>query len=202
MGCQSQFLIDSESRSRINLFAGKTAHKRRKQLSLLELAKDARSKSKMKIPLNQLVCFGFCDPASGKQVIKRVRARSAIIVVGADPLNRVFVLYAWAGRPSTPQLLKRLIEVGEKFPRLKRFGIEANAMQELFADLVANQAREMKKRIPFIPVMQPTKIEKNFRIRTTLQPLVGMENGRLFIQENQTELKTEIITFPVARRWI
>ena len=147
------------------------------------------------IELRSLEVFSFCDPASGRQVLRRVRARSAIIVVAADNLQRFFVLHAWAGRPTTTQLVTRLLDVGEKF-RPRRFGIEANAMQSLFADLVSAQARELKKRIPFVPIVQATKVDKDWRIRTTLQPVI--ENGRLFTQPNQHELITEISTFPVS----
>ena len=154
----------------------------------------------MKIPLKNLKVYGFCDPAAQpkNQIIKKVRARSAVIAIGVDDINRIFVLYAWAGRPSTPTLMKKLLEVGSAFPNMVRFGIEANAMQMLFADLVSHQARQLKKKIPFVPIMQPTKIEKFFRIRAILQPVCGMERGRLFLTSQMIELKTEILTFPVG----
>jgi len=153
----------------------------------------------MEIPLDQLEIYAFCDPASGKQVIRRVRARSAIVVVGADQLNRVFTLLAWAGRPTTPTLVRKIIEVGDRYQgRLRRFGIEANAMQSLFAELVAHQAKELKKKIPFVPIDQPSKIDKDWRIRTTLQPLMSVDAGRLFVHESQHELKAELLSFPVG----
>ena len=147
------------------------------------------------IEIRYLEKYGFCDPASGRQAIRRARARSAIIVIAADQLGRFFVLHAWAGRPTTTQLVARLIDIGEKFhPR--RFGIEANAMQSLFADLVAGQAKELQKKIAFVPITQPTRVDKDWRIRTTLQPVI--ENGRLFVQEAHHELMAEISTFPVS----
>ena len=47
--------------------------------------------------------FAYVDPASGKkqQELKKVRARSAIVVVAADWIGRIFVLDAWAKRCST-----------------------------------------------------------------------------------------------------
>lgn len=136
----------------------------------------------------------FTDPASGKQELKRTRARQAIIVVGQDTLMRIFVLYAWAGRLSTKDYMAKLLEVqGQWRPRV--FGIEDNAMQSLFADLVIVEAKKLKQRIAFSGVTQPSKLDKDFRIRTTLQPVIA--NGRLLVlKDKHTELLQEIEGFP------
>lgn len=149
----------------------------------------------MQIPLASLERIAFCDLAGARQPIKRIRSRQAIIVIGMDQLTRFFVLYAWAGRLTTSKLKTKLIEAGDRY-KPRRFGIEANAMQFLFADLVAEQAKELKKRIPFVPVNQPTKIEKTWRIRTTLQPVIA--DGRLFVMDNQIELRSELSVFPMG----
>lgn len=137
------------------------------------------------------------DPAGNpkKAALKRVRARSAVVVVGADYLERIFVLYSWADRAATPTLLEQIFEVNERFhPR--RFGCEANAMQSLFAEAVRYVAKDKGKSLPLVAVQQPTKITKEFRIRSILQPVVG--NGRLFLQPNQHELRAEITAFPTG----
>lgn len=147
------------------------------------------------IPLTALLDkVAFTDPASGRTELKRTRARQAIIVVGQDVLMRVFVLYAWAGRLSTTEYMKKLLDVQKQWgPRV--FGIEDNAMQSLFADLVIAEARKLKQRIAFTGVTQPSKIDKDFRIRTTLQPVNA--NGRLFLlKTSHTELLQEIEGFP------
>ena len=69
-------------------------------------------------------------------------------------------------------------------------------MQSLFADLVTDAAKQRMKRLNFIPVMQPTKIDKDFRIRTTLEPIIA--DGRLFMMEGQVELEGEIRSFPTG----
>jgi len=139
--------------------------------------------------------YGFTDPAGTKQRLRKARARQAIVVVGVDHLMRIFVLHASAGRTPASVYVDRIIKVCENWtPRI--FGIEANAMQELFADLVIEKARELKKRLPLTGVNQPTRIDKDFRIRTTLQPVINA--GRLFLQENQDELETELRGFPTA----
>jgi hypothetical protein len=47
-----------------------------------------------------------------------------------------------------------------------------------------------------IPVYQPTNVEKNFRIRTGLEPVILQ--GRLFLMENQVEARSEMQGFPTA----
>ena len=153
--------------------------------------------------------YFFADPASGKSRLKKVRARQAIMGVAVDWLHRIFVIYAWAGRIPTSSFKQRIIDVYEKFqPRL--FGIEANAMQELFGDLVRDEAKRKFGTVRIVPVQQPTKIEKEFRIRTTVEPV--MFDGRLFVASSErddesrpigvdamtNELLAEISGFPTA----
>jgi len=141
--------------------------------------------------------FAFCDPASGHQPVKRIRAKSAIVVAGADFMNRIYVLYAWAARTTTEKLIDKIIEISNQY-RIRSFGIEANAMQSLFADtvhLIALQ-KSLSVRVPIVPVMQPTKVTKEWRIRTILQPVLA--DGRLFTMHNMYELDSQIATHPMA----
>ncbi len=140
--------------------------------------------------------YGFCDPASSKTKIKGTRARSAIILLAVDDLSRIFVLFAWADRIATNKLRDKIIEVVDQF-KPRRFGIEANAMQSLFADLVRDAASALKgQRLPLTEVTQSTKVDKDFRIRTSLQPIIA--DGRLFLQPDQYELKEELKGFPMT----
>lgn len=137
----------------------------------------------------------FLDPAGGKQRVRRVSARSAIIVLSRDWLSRLFVLHAWAARCTTDAMVEKILDVCQQYrPRI--FGIEANAMQSLFVDTVRREARMKGLRLPLTPVNQPTKIEKEFRIRTALQPIIA--EGRLFIQADQHELRNELQSFPLG----
>lgn len=141
--------------------------------------------------------YAFVDPAAGKKLaIKSTRARSAIVVVAPDlMLPRLFVLFAWAARCPTDVLIEKIFWVGDEFkPRV--IGMEANAMQSVFVDSVEYAARLQQKRYPIVPVMQSTRVDKDFRIRSILQPIIG--HGRLFIQESQTELANELASFPMS----
>jgi hypothetical protein len=128
--------------------------------------------------------------------VKRIRARSAIVVVGVDALNRALVLHTWADRCTASVLMERIFTVAELW-RPRVFGCEDNAMQALFADLVASRAVERDITLPLIGVTQPTNVDKDWRIRTTLQPVIA--EGRLLIQPHQVELRAELTSFPMAR---
>lgn len=143
--------------------------------------------------VSKLELYGFTDPASGRAKLKKQRARQAIIMIGVDYLVRVFVLYAWAGRLPTSQYRDKIIDTYGKYnPRI--FGIEDNAMQVLFGDLVIDAARERFGHCRIVGVPTPTKIEKDFKIRTTLEPY--QNNGQLFILPDAVELRSEYAGFP------
>lgn len=141
--------------------------------------------------------FGFADLASSKvnKTMRGVRSRSAIVIIGVDLLSRIFVLHAWADRVSTTKLRDQIIEVTAKF-RPKYFGIESNAMQTLFADLVIDEAKRRELHLNLYPFKQPTSIDKDFRIRSILQDPV--ESGRVFTMPTQYELNQEIASFPMS----
>jgi len=138
----------------------------------------------------------FLDPAGGKENKQRLKARSAIVVVSSDAADRKFVRYSWAERCSTDKIYNKIYEVNAMF-KLNEFGIEGNAQQGLFADSVIRDARERGIRIPARSIVHPTTLNKDFRIRTYLQPIV--QQGRLFVDEQgQEELMDEILSFPMS----
>ncbi len=150
----------------------------------------------MILKLADLETYAFADPASGKNTgkLKKQRARQAITVISCDRLLRVFVRYAWAGREHPAAYRDRIVDVYAKY-RPRRFGIEANAMQELFGRLVMDRAKEkVGTHQGIIPWDTPTKIEKAWKIRTVLQPLLN--DGRLFVMSEMVELLAELRGFP------
>lgn len=150
----------------------------------------------MRVPLEQLTFYAFCDPAGGKkpQELKRVRANSAIVCVGADALTRCFVVEWWEKRASTEEMTNKIFEINQKWkPRI--FGCEANAMQELYGDMVQLEAKHRNVRLPLSPVYQPKGIDKNYRIRTGLQPVIRA--GRLFFPETMIGERSKLASFPM-----
>lgn len=142
--------------------------------------------------------YVFVDPHGGKRDIshRRLSSRAAIVVAQSDAVGRIFVRSAWAARCSTDELIARIYATNDRF-HPKTIGIEANGLQALFGDAIMRDARLAGKRLPVTPVFQPTTQEKDFRIRTSLQPLIGA--GRIFLigtDPGQLELRQEIVTFP------
>jgi hypothetical protein len=148
------------------------------------------------IPLKQLSrYFAFCDPhGGGREALKGVRSRAAIVVAASDLYGRVFIFHAWADRVSTDKLMDEILRVNERF-NPKAFGVEANGLQGLFGDAIARDAEMRQLRLPLVKIKQPTTQMKDNRIRSTLQPLIA--HGRFFIQPGMDELRHEIITFPM-----
>lgn len=141
----------------------------------------------------------FLDPASGKkkQPIKSIRARSAIVVCGTDPLGRVWVLDAWADRVGTNEICKEFVDKCELWgPSVAAF--EDAGQQSLLSDPIMDEAsrRERKLELPLVPIPVNTRVDKLFRIRAVLQPVIG--SGRLFIWRNLHELVHELTSFPMS----
>lgn len=142
--------------------------------------------------------YAFLDPAGKRRAsdLKKVRARAAIIVIGVDDLRRILVLEAWAEKASALTIRDKVFELNATW-KPRAFGCEANAMQELYAEMLQLEAKRQGLSLPLTEVYQPTTIEKTFRIRTTLAPVVGF--GRLLLRENQHELYRELTTFPMCQ---
>ena len=142
--------------------------------------------------------YGFVDLAASKLKNRRSveGARQAIVIIGVDYLMRVFVLSAWAGRISPTSLCNRIIRTYETWqPRI--MGIEANGLQELYGEGVREEARKQLNNPAIIAVYQSTKVDKEFRIRTRIEPIIN--SGRLLVRDGLDDLRQEIEGFPTAR---
>jgi hypothetical protein len=141
--------------------------------------------------------FGFTDPHGGGSDLKRVASRSAIIVACADPMGRIFVLDTWAGRAPTTAVMAHMERLIDKYA-IKVMGVEADGLAGLWTDAMRVNAQLRMRRLPLQAIKQPRTQEKIFRIRTTLQPLV--QRGMLFLQEQQLDLRNELVSFPMHER--
>lgn len=150
-----------------------------------------------KLDLKYLEIYAYADPAAGKDSKNKAHgARQAIVVGARDGLDRWFFLLTWAGRETTSDFKEKILQTYEIYkPRL--FGIEANGMQVLFGNLVREEAKIRFGRIKMIPIYQPTNVEKNFRIRTGLEPLIMQ--GKLFLLGESLEARIELRGFPTAQ---
>jgi hypothetical protein len=155
----------------------------------------------IELPVDNLgPAYMFVDPHGGGTELKKVASRAAVIVVRPDDIGRIFVFHAWAGRVKTDDLMDEIWHISQRF-NVKTCGVEANALQSLFVDAIARDVKLRDRKLPLVPVMQPTHRTKPDRVRSTLQPLLGA--GRLFLlagDKGMEELRHEIATHPMNPR--
>lgn len=154
----------------------------------------------MRVKVEALDKYFFLDPAGkkrGADQLKKVRANSAIVGIGVEPspTQRVFVLEAWRSKAPANVVMEKVFEFNARW-RPKIFGVEANAMQELYAQMLTLEAQNRALSINLAEVFQPTNVEKHWRIRTSLNPVTNY--GRLFLAAAHTELRNEMTVFPMS----
>jgi hypothetical protein len=154
--------------------------------------------SRHSVALSDLDIYGFVDPASGGAKNPAAElCRQAIVIAGTDQARNVFVLYAWAGRLAASAFAAKIIQAYSVY-RPKLMGIEANAMQSLFAALVRDKAKEvLQDKVGIYPVKQPTHLNKHWRIRTAIEPV--LRDGRLYISRSHRDLEYELRSFPTGK---
>lgn len=142
--------------------------------------------------------YAFVDPHGGDaRALKATSSRAAIVVGATDALGRIFVFHAWAGRIATPALMDRILAVNTLY-KPKVIGVEADGLAGLFGDAIVRDAQLRNQRLPLKKVNQPKTLEKDNRIRTTLQSPIA--HGKLFLLGEMHELRHEITTFPMNPR--
>lgn len=139
----------------------------------------------------------FVDPASGRMptrtALKSTMSRSANVVVGQDAQGHIFVLHAWAARIPTTSHTDRIFKLSADW-RPRVIGIDASAMQSLYADALLLEAKHRVHRLPLQPIKMPPNVDKDSRIRAVLQPVISQ--GRLFVRADQRDLYAELEAFP------
>lgn len=142
--------------------------------------------------------YMWLDPASGKRGnrLHSVRARSAIVVIGIDSWGRIYVLDAWADRVGTTGIVTNFLDRVMKWgPMIAAY--EDMGQQSLLEEPLMEEAEARGVTLPLAPVSVSTKVEKTWRIRTILQPIVGA--GRLILDDRLIELRNEITSFPMSQ---
>lgn len=150
--------------------------------------------------LDLLDIVAFADPSGSKSEVKKVQARSAIAVLAGDAYDRIFVLEAWCARTSTDAFVAKMFELNDRWhPRV--FGVEANAMQSLFVDMLRRESRLRAVRVPFVDVRQPTRVEKPFRNRSALQGIINEGRLLMLTGASQIEARNELETHPMCAQF-
>jgi predicted phage terminase large subunit-like protein len=137
----------------------------------------------------------FCDPAGGPRAGRSQSglSRAAIIVLGQDDLERVFILDVFIRRIPPDQLIDHIFATHQRWSPAV-FGIDSSGPQLEFAQIVQREARERGFRVPLRFVAQ--RENKTFSIETSLQPLSSA--GRLMFMQtgDWRALKDEFTSFP------
>src|SRR6185503_1821186 len=107
-------------------------------------------------------------------------SQTAIVVCAQDDVGRLFVLYTWAGRVRPTEIVQEVIRAHMMYhPRM--FGIESNAQQNLFAQLLTELIhRDGIRDFAPVYVRPPIDKTKTERIKNAVQPY--MKSGRLLLR--------------------
>lgn len=127
------------------------------------------------VEIAKLYRVSHVDPAGGGGTAQHGVSRSAIITIGQDDMERIFILEAWIERVPTSVLEQRIFATQNKWKPAK-FGFDKSATQVLFFDTLKRKALQEGVRINWFPIALHS--DKLFNIETTIQPLAAA--GRLF----------------------
>lgn len=148
------------------------------------------------LDISRLYKVSWCDPAGGNNPLVAKQyglSRSAVVTIGQDDLERIYILSTWALKVPPDRLIERIFEEHFKWkPAI--FGIDSTGPQILFAQTVQKEIRDRGFKMNLRP--QALRLDKTFSIETTLQPVVA--NGRLFrpMESDCKSLRDEWHNFP------
>jgi predicted phage terminase large subunit-like protein len=148
--------------------------------------------SREAVPLDVLVTVLFWDPAMSEQERKK-NSRNAMVVMGKDPKDRLFILDAWAEWQNPTLLFSRFISFHKRYnirtAAIEDVGFQRTLKFPLFA--------EMKRVGDVFHVEEQRPIgSKDARIRSLI-PYV--ETHQLFIRRGLLDFLEELKAFPVFK---
>lgn len=145
------------------------------------------------VAINSLTRVSFVDTAGSKQTAKYGTSRSAILTIGQDALERIFILEAFIERCATTVLEQKILYTQNTW-KPSKFGIDVSGPQGLFFDTMRRRAREEGVKIHWVPV--PSHSDKLFGIERGLEPVA--RSGRLFrpADKHCLALREEFRRFP------
>jgi hypothetical protein len=144
-------------------------------------------------PISSLYRVAWLDPAGGKRKHKSEQSRAAILCIGQDELERVFIFTAWAKYATTTEMIEEVLRNQERW-HPKVFGMDASGTQFTFAETILTNAKDKHIALPLRP--QALTGDKLFHIEHTLEPVA--RSGRLFKIPgvDSDELRGEWESFP------
>ena len=133
-----------------------------------------------RVAINDLLRISWVDPAGSPTQAKHGISRSAIITIGQDALERIFILECFVERCATTVLEQKILQTANKW-KPRKFGIDVSGPQGMFFDTMRRRAREEGVTIHWEP--QPSHHDKLFGIERGIEPVARA--GRLFRPESK-----------------
>ena len=127
------------------------------------------------VAINSLTRVAWVDTAGNPAQAKTGTSRSAIVAVGQDNLERIFILEIFIERCPTTTLEQKILYFQNRW-KPQKFGIDVSGPQGLFFDTMKRRAREEGVQIHWHP--ESAVRDKIFVIERTLEPIA--RQGRLF----------------------
>lgn len=141
---------------------------------------------------NRLWVVTSIDPAvSGS----RYADMSAIVTVGVDHNDDIYVLETINSRMDPSELIKTIFEVNQRWKPVK-IGVETFAFQKTIKHVIEWEMRRKKVYFPLEPLETDTTKSKEARIRG-LQPRVQYSN--FYVNRDMHELVDQMLRFPRAK---
>lgn len=144
------------------------------------------------VPKQTLDVVTVVDPAISEKV---TAARSAVVTVGLDPSERIFILQARAARMNPTQLIEAALEACDTFGT-RILGIEGVAYQRALGHFVEKRMAERQRWVP-VKMLHPDRRErKEARIRGRLH---GFFQGRqVYVEAGAYDFIKEYEEFPLG----
>lgn len=147
----------------------------------------------LKVLRSQLDTVIAVDPAISE---RSTASRTAVVVMGISPFNKIFLLEYWVGRQGDPaKVIETILKLAYDWqPRV--IGIEAVAYQKALEPFIK---REMMSRNEWYPIqmMKPDRNEKKEQRILSLQPY--FQAGQIYIMRGALEFIEEYETFPLGQ---
>lgn len=140
--------------------------------------------------LDIVIC---CDPAISE---RETAARTAIVVMGMSPYQKMVLLEYWVGRQGDPaKIISTYLDMAH-FWQPRCIGIEMVAYQKA---LEPYTLKAMADRGDYWPIinLKPDRNEKKEQRILSMQPF--FRAGQIYIQRGMSEFIEEFETFPLGR---
>ena len=156
------------------------------------------------VPRSSLNVVAAYDPALSK---KTTADRSALVVTGVDPTDRVFLLEAWAARMDPKPYMEGIFERVIKW-NVQQCAVETVLFQKVLYDMLEDRCKawnvthkkdSSKWVYPgvFTEVKPPRGKNKEARIRALIG--TSFESGRVYVHRSCADFIDEYLHFPIGQ---